>query len=195
MDDAELRRRLEGAHPECFGWALACCGRERDDAEEVLQMVYLAVLDGHARYDGRSSFRTWLFGVVRRTAASVRRRRWLRRALLVRNAHRVARPRAPEAADVEVARQEGDERLARALSDALARLSVRQRSLLQLVFYHDLTVDEAAAALGISAGSARTHYARGKTRLAALLARDGVSARAGVPERVGTWDHTPERAR
>ncbi len=190
MDDAELRRRLEDAHPECFGWALACCGRDRDDAEEVLQMVYLAVLDGHARYDGRSAFRTWLFGVIRRTAASVRRRRWLRRALLLRNAHRVARPRAPAAADAELARRDGDERLARALADALARLSERQRALLQLVFYHDLTVDEAAVALGISAGSARTHYARGKARLAALLAHE----RAGA-ERAGAWGREPERAR
>ena len=180
MDDAELRRRLEDAHPECFGWALACCGRDRDEAEEVLQMAYLAVLDGHARYDGRSSFRTWLFGVIRRTAASARRRRWLRRALLLRHAHRVARPEPEE----ELV---ADEPVARALADALARLSARQRSLLQLVFYHGLTVDEAGAALGISAGAARTHYARGKARLAALL--------APAPEQVGSWDREPERAR
>jgi DNA-directed RNA polymerase specialized sigma24 family protein len=62
MDEVELRRQLERAHADCFGWALACCRRDRDEAEEVLQTVYLRVLDGHARYDGRSSFRTWLFG-------------------------------------------------------------------------------------------------------------------------------------
>jgi len=41
MDDVELKRELERAHADCFGWAMACCGRDRDDAEEVLQTVYL----------------------------------------------------------------------------------------------------------------------------------------------------------
>jgi RNA polymerase sigma-70 factor (ECF subfamily) len=169
MDGAELRRRLACVHLDCFGWALACCGRDRDDAEEVLQMTYLAVLDGTARYDGRSAFRTWLFGVIRRTATSARRQRWLRRALLRRHPHRVERPGAPAAPDVECARRDDADRLAR----ALARLSERQRAVLHLVFYHDLTVDDAATVMAISAGSARTHYARGKARLAALLERGG----------------------
>ena len=165
MNDADLRARLESLHSDCFGWALACCMRNRDDAEEVLQMTYLAVLDGRARYDGRSAFRTSLFGVIRLTATSQRRRRWWRGVLLDRNAHRVDRPTEHASLDADVIQSERAERLQR----ALAQLSERQRGLLQLVFYHDLTVDDAAAALGISAGSARTHYARGKARLATLL--------------------------
>lgn len=165
MNDADLREQLESLHSECFGWALACCLRDRDDAEEVLQMAYLAVLDGRARYHGRSAFRTWLFGVIRLTAVSLRRRRWLRRALLVRNAHRVDAPAEHESLETDLIQRDRATRLQR----ALAQLSERQRSLLQLVFYHGLTVDDAAEALGISVGSARTHYARGKAKLAVLL--------------------------
>ena len=128
-------------------------------------MTYLAVLDGRARFHGRSSFRTWVFGVIRVTAMAVRRRRWLRRALLARNAHRVDRPMEPLSLEADVARRDRAERRQRALE----QLSERQRSVLQLVFYHGLTVDDAASAMGISAGSARTHYARGKARLATLL--------------------------
>jgi RNA polymerase sigma factor (sigma-70 family) len=164
MDDVELRRELERAHADCFGWAMACCGRDRDDAEEVLQTVYLTVLDGRARYDARSSFRTWLFGVIRRTAASERRKAWLRALLLKREADGL-KPEAPAPPDAEVER---DSRC-RGLRHALAHLAARQREVLQLVFYHDLTVDEAAAVMGVSVGSARTHYARGKARLAVLL--------------------------
>jgi len=164
MDDVELKRELERAHADCFGWAMACCGRDRDDAEEVLQTVYLTVLDGRALYDGRSSFRTWLFGVIRLTAASERRKAWLRGLLLQREANGM-RPEGPARPDAEAEIESRRHSLSRSLS----HLAARQREVLQLVFYHDLTVEEAATVMGVSVGSARTHYARGKARLAALL--------------------------
>lgn len=168
MDEVELRRQLETVHPDCFGWAMTCCGRERDNAEEVLQTVYLKVLEGHAQYDGRSSFRTWLFGVIRRTAASRQRTAWLRGLLLERNGDHL-RPQAAIRPDAKV---ESDSR-SHALRSALSNLAARQQQVLQLVFYHDLTVEEAATVMGTSVGSARTHYARGKARLATLLGDNG----------------------
>ena len=176
MDDVELKRELERAHADCFGWAMACCGRDRDDAEEVLQTVYLTVLDGRARYDGRSSFRTWLFGVIRLTAASERRKAWLRGLLLEREAgggRREAGIFAPNSFAAPDAGAEVESRR-EALVRSLGRLASRQREVLQLVFYHDLTVDEAATVMGVSVGSARTHYARGKARLATLLGNSRV---------------------
>ena len=74
MESAELERELERMHPACWGWALACCRRDRDIAEEALQSAYLRILSGQARFDGRSSLRTWVFGVIRRTAMEELRR-------------------------------------------------------------------------------------------------------------------------
>lgn len=174
MDSAALRHALEACHGESLAWALNCCGRDRSEAEDVLQTVYLKILDGRARFDGRASFTTWLFAVIRRTAADARRRhalRALRLAPLLRTRD------APTAAPRPDDQLQASERRA-VLARALAQLPRRQREVLLLVFYHDRTVEDAAAILGIGAGSARTHYARGKDRLRRLLRASGLSDEA-----------------
>ena len=162
MDTATLRRHLEDCHRECYAWTLSCCDRDSAEADDVLQTAYLKVLDGRARFDGRSSFRTWLFGVIRRTAADERRRGIVRRLRHAVLGQEIA------AVDDSTLRAEAGERNA-ALRNALMHLPRRQREVLLLVFYHSLTIHEASQALGIGLGSARTHYERGKRRLRELL--------------------------
>ena len=157
MTDAELRTALDAHHSESYGWALSCCARSSVEAEAVLQTVYLKVLMGKARYDGKASFKTWLFAVIRRTAADERRRQLLRRLLLDRSQ---ASPSlaAAERPDEVVYRAE----LQRLVREALTQLPRRQREVLQLVFYHDLSLAEAAQIMNVSLGSTRSHYDHGK---------------------------------
>ena len=164
------RARLEGdlaeLHAASFGWALGCCNGDREEAEDVLQIAYLKVLDGRARFDGASAFKTWLFAVIRRTAAERRRGRWLRSLTVAR--WRTGRGEPEPSTDPE-ALASGAE-AAQSLRDSLRALPTRQRELLHLVFYQDLSLEEAALVAGISVGTARTHYHRGKARLRELLA-------------------------
>lgn len=153
-------------HTDSFGWALSCCDWDRSEAEDVLQEAYLKYLDGRARFDGRAAFKTWLFAVIRRTAAERRRKRYRRERLAAWFGPAEA-PQAP-APDRDVARSQA----ARRVVAALATLPARQREVLHLVFYGDLSVGEAARVMGVSVGSARTHYDRGKRRLARLLDPD-----------------------
>jgi RNA polymerase sigma-70 factor (ECF subfamily) len=156
MTPGEIEAELEAHHRAGFAWSLACCGRDREEAEDVLQSSYLKILDGRAEFAGRSSFKTFLFGVIRRTASESRRRRRIAELFLGRPA-RMAPP--PEPAH--------EERLA--LLAALERLPRRQREVLDLVFYVGMTVEEAGQVLGVSSGSARAHYDRGKRRMARIL--------------------------
>ncbi len=158
-------RELEAHHEACHGWALGCCRWNREEAQDVLQSVYVKVLEGSARFDGRSSARTWLFAVIRRTAAERRRRQWLFELTPGRWLAREPDPPSPPQPD---ALAEASETSA-TLRAALSRLSGRQREVMHLVFYEDLSIGEAAAVLGIGVGSARTHYERGKGRLRELL--------------------------
>jgi RNA polymerase sigma-70 factor (ECF subfamily) len=162
---SDLEADLARHHRAAFGWALACCRWDRTVAEDVLQATYLKIVDGRARFGGRSAFRTWLFGVIRRTAAEERRRRAIGRFLPL-SRFNGRDPGADPAA--ELARAESTARLV----EALRRLPPRQRELLHLVFYQDLSIAEAADVLGVSLGTARTHYERGKARLRGLLGEE-----------------------
>lgn len=154
-------------HTACFGWAMSCCGRNRADAEDVLSLAYDKVLSGHARFLGTSSFKTWLFGVIRRTAIDERRKRAWRNLLQLRFFEAPVSDPTPETMS------ETNQRAA-ALTRALTQLSERQREVLHLVFYEGLTIREAAITMDVSTGTASLHYERGKARLAAMLREQGI---------------------
>ena len=160
---------LETFHESSFGWALACCGWVRPDAEEALQTAYLKAIEGKAKFNGHASVKTWFFGVVKLTAAEQRRLRLTRSLALGRFLR--ARPTEDPCPTPEGLSHEAE--TGRRLRALLARLSPRQRELLQLTFYHELTVEEAADVLHLTVGTARTHYERGKARLRELLAEAG----------------------
>jgi RNA polymerase sigma-70 factor (ECF subfamily) len=167
MDPGELRTELARAHPLGFAWALRCCRGEPAEAEDVLHLAYAKVLDGRARFDGRSTFRTWLFAVIRRTAQEQARRRWLG----VRQVERWFAQR-----EIEEPGEGREGEAVERLREALTRLSRRQNEVLHLVFYQELTIQEAADVLGLPVGTARTHYERGKARLRRLLGSEGATA-------------------
>ena len=167
-EHADLATQIRALHPRCFGWAMACCGNRREDAEDVLQDVYVGVLENGLRFNGRSTLKTWLFGVIRHKARSRLRRERLRSLLGASYANRVDTPAPATLPDDAAIALERRERI----RNALRQLPGRQREMLLLVFYHDLTIEEAAKVLGVSIGSARVHYDRGKKRLATLLGSD-----------------------
>jgi RNA polymerase sigma-70 factor (ECF subfamily) len=164
-----LLEDLKELHAESFGWSLACCAWQRELAEDVLQEAYLRVLDGRARYAGRSSLRGWFFSVIKNVAAETRRGGTRRRRLGLRLAADGRDELADDRAAPSPERGLEADRSATRLRKALMQLPTRQREVMHLVFYAGCTLEEAAETLAMSLGSARTHYHRGKSRLAELL--------------------------
>lgn len=158
-----LKRKLEQHHRASYGWAVACCKYNHEQGAEVLQTAYLKILEGRAVFNGRSSFKTWLFSVIRNTARDQLRKDRIRSVVL--STLRLEPVTHPDP-DEEMHRSLEEDRLGAALSS----LSKRQQEVLHLVFYQDLTLQEAGHVLGISTGSAARHYARGKAILRDKLA-------------------------
>ncbi|HEX7038377.1 MAG TPA: RNA polymerase sigma factor [Pseudomonadales bacterium] len=165
------RQALAALHDSAFRWALVCCGQREDWAREVMQMAYLEILTGRARFDGRSTLKTWLFAVVRNTArrhaARDRRLLTLKERLAGGAAWHVNGEATEENGDA--AEAIGREQTRRAIAAALRTLSARQRQIVELVYYHELSLAEAAAVMNVGLGSARRHFHRAKRTLAAAL--------------------------
>ena len=163
MEIDELKIELEKLHRASFGWALSCCRRNSLEAEDVLQSVYLKILEGKAVYRGDCKLQTWLFAVIRKTAISERRKTLVRTLAAIPE----TKPK-PNSCEADLELSELQQRFRQALDD----LPARQREALHLVFYQDLTLREAAEVMGVTIGSARQHYERGKSRLRAALNRE-----------------------
>jgi RNA polymerase sigma-70 factor (ECF subfamily) len=156
----ELETWLERLHEESFAWALNCCGGDRVERGRAQARM-------SSSRDARCSADVALPHLVvrrhQRVALGAHRRLRIERARTLA----LEQPAAQAVAD-RGARPD-DFESARALQAALAQLADRQREVLHLVFYQDMSIAEAAGVMEISVGSARTHYERGKARLRTLL--------------------------
>ena len=151
------RSALEAIHGQVYGWALSRCDFDHATAEDLMQQAYVELLSGNARFDNKSSLRTFVFGVVQNLARS-RYRRLATRLRLVRQ----YLPEEEVATNEEPAADAGVWRAVRALP-------ARQRDIIELVFCRELTVEEASRVMGVSTGTGRVHYDRAKKALRARL--------------------------
>ena len=126
-----------------------------------MQQADVEILRGSARFDGRATLKTFLFGVIRNLA----RRRYRRLGVRLRLLRRHGAEAAPASVPPPV-HELGP------VWAAVAALPARQRDVIELVFLRELSLDDAARVIGVSPGTARTHYDRAKRRLATVLADD-----------------------
>ena len=127
------RKELEALHAELFNWSLTRCDFDRAAAEDLMQTVYVEVLSGKARFDRKSSLKTFLFGTVQMLARSRYRRLKNRMKLLV--GHHAQIDQASQGVDGG-GRERPDERVWLAVRD----LPARQRDITELVFCRDMTI-------------------------------------------------------
>jgi RNA polymerase sigma-70 factor (ECF subfamily) len=149
------RSALEAIHSQVYGWALSRCDFDHATAEDLMQQAYVELLSGNARFDNKSTLRTFVFSVVQNLARS-RFRRVSSRLRLVKKYHRESIVEHVETTELAV--DDGIWRAVRALP-------ARQRDIIELVFCRELTIEQASAVMGVTTGTGRVHYDRAKKAL------------------------------
>ncbi len=162
--DAELLRAIgRGSEP---AFEELCCRYRRAiewacrpivgaDLEDCAQEVFVRVWRKAPLYDGgRGSAAAWLLTLARRTALNFRQAR---------------RAPVPIAFVEEAVAVEAPDVDRFWLDAALARLPERERLVIKLAYFHDLSQSAIATELGVPLGSVKSWTRRGLNRLATLL--------------------------
>jgi RNA polymerase sigma-70 factor (ECF subfamily) len=144
-----------------YRWLLRFVGNETN-AEDLLSEVFLDVWRQADRFEGRSSVSTWLMSIARFKALSARRRR------TEAELDEKIETTVPDTAnDPEAALQEKNR--GELLRQALTRLSLEHREIIDLVYYHEKSIDECAQILGIPAATVKTRMFYARKKLAELV--------------------------
>jgi RNA polymerase sigma-70 factor (ECF subfamily) len=165
--DALALKALYGRHHvKVYRFALRLL-RNEASAEDVVSEVFTDVWRSAANFEGRSEASTFLLGMARNKAYTILRRK--REDELDEGA---AEEIEDETDDPEVVLQKknkGD-----VLRDCIARLSAAHREVIDLVYYHDKSIEEVAEIVGAPEGTVKTRMFHARKQLAELARAAGV---------------------
>jgi RNA polymerase sigma-70 factor, ECF subfamily len=154
-----------------FVWrVLIHCGVPQDRLEDASQEVFLAALG--ARFDGRSSFKTFLYGVCRNVAQNERRKS---------RAHsEIPTEELPES--IVQPAQEGQlwiKRAHRRLVQALEQLDDEQREVFVLFEIEELSMEEIASSKRVPVSTCYSRLYAARERVQAELRRRALPGASG----------------
>ncbi|MFG2064337.1 RNA polymerase sigma factor [Micromonospora sp. NPDC048871] len=163
-DRDALEALLARVRPE----VLRLCGRflpNREDAEEACQDTLLALATGIGGFDGRASFRTWLYRVAAnrsRSTYQALRRRWLVETASALPPERADPARTSVIAGTRLDLLEGLDAIGADLAEPVALRDVL-----------GLSYREVAELLGLPEGTVKSRLHEGRRRLRARLTDPG----------------------
>jgi RNA polymerase sigma-70 factor (ECF subfamily) len=137
-------------------------------AEDIVSQVFLDVWRTAAQFEGRSRVSTWLLSIARFKALTAMRQR----------CHEdIDQENVREIADgADTPETSLDRSNVRAILRAcIAKLSPAHREIINLVYYHEKTVEEAGEIIGIPQSTVKTRMFYARKQLAALLKGAGVA--------------------
>jgi RNA polymerase sigma-70 factor, ECF subfamily len=141
--------------------------RDEAGAEDILAEVFLDVWRQAGKFEGRSSVSTWILSIARFKALSHVRQRGE-----TPYDEEAAANIVDEADDPEVDAAKRDK--SAALRRCLEKLSVEHREIIDLVYYHEKSVEEVGKIVGVPAATVKTRLFYARQKLSEILKRAGV---------------------
>ncbi|OKO92583.1 RNA polymerase sigma factor SigX [Geobacillus proteiniphilus] len=150
--DPVFEKLYEKYHNDLFNF-LFYMVRNREQAEDLVQEVYVRVLRSYKRFKGQCSEKTWLLSIARHVAIDFFRKQKRRRQWAGSAEWSEEQIGADEPIPEEMAIQKEEIQL---MYRGLARCTVDQRLVLVLRFIQSLSIAETAEALGWTESKVKT---------------------------------------
>jgi RNA polymerase sigma-70 factor (ECF subfamily) len=160
-DRRAIRLLFERHQLKVYRFALRLVGNSAA-AEDIVSEVFIELWRHAASFEGRARLSTWILAIARNKAVSAMRRR------IDQPLDEAAAEAIPDHAATAEDSLVAAERSA-LLRRCLAQLSAEHREIIDLVYYHERSIEEAAAILGIPAGTIKTRMFHARRRLAEHL--------------------------
>jgi RNA polymerase sigma-70 factor (ECF subfamily) len=161
-DQAALRTLMTRHQSRIYRFVMRFI-RDRGIAEDIVSDTFVAVWRQAPDFENRSSVATWLLAIARYKALSARERLVAPTETLDEVAATLVDP--AHGPDVAIERRDS----ARVLRQCLAALPAEQAMLLDLVYFREKSVREAAAIAGVSENTAKSRMFLGRKKLAVML--------------------------
>jgi RNA polymerase sigma-70 factor (ECF subfamily) len=141
--------------------------RNEATAEDLVSEVFLDVWRQAGKFEGRSAASTWMLSIARFKALSA-----LRRKSEQELDDAMAETIVDDADDPEASLQKKD--TGDVLRQAISTLSAEHREIIDLVYYHEKSVEEVAQIVGIPAATVKTRMFYARKKLGELLKQQGI---------------------
>jgi RNA polymerase sigma-70 factor, ECF subfamily len=145
--------------------------RDVTATEDLVSQVFLDVWRTASQFEGRSQVSTWLLSIARFKALT---------ALRQRKYEDIDQDEVMEVADSADTPEASLDRsrTSEILRACVAKLSPAHREIVNLVYYHEKSVDEVAGIVGIPASTVKTRMFYARKALADLLKNAGIDSLA-----------------
>ena len=141
--------------------------RNEATAEDLISEVFLDIWRQAGKFEGRSQVSTWMLSIARFKALSVLRKR-PEEELDEETAERIE----DQSDDPETTLAKKDK--GALLRQCLTALSAEHREIIDLVYYHEKSVEEVAGIVGIPEATVKTRMFYARKKLSELLKEQGI---------------------
>ena len=141
--------------------------RNEATAEDMISEVFLEIWRSAGKFEGRSQVSTWMLSIARFKTLSALRKRSEEEL-----DDGVAEQIEDHADDPETSLAKKDK--GALLRECMNALSAEHREVIDLVYYHEKSVEEVAGIVGIPAATVKTRMFYARKKLSELLKEQGV---------------------